>query len=126
MKLFKIKMRHCAPRDCKESIFSYVLANDESQVLNYIDKEILFGIWSDRHHDSLSEPIVTKEEGKIIHIEVYKEKMLRIKGEFNDENADYSDAYYGITHYGWEEGIEISESDANILLKLNLVIKIND
>jgi hypothetical protein len=123
MKLHKIQIRHCAPKDCKESIVSYVLANNENQILSYIDKELLFGTWSDRHVDSLEDPIsITDNEGNTIGTELYKEKMLRLRGEFNDEDADYSDAYYGVTHYGWDEGITISNEEAETLIKLNIVL----
>jgi hypothetical protein len=123
MKLHKIQIRHCAPKDCKESIVTFVLANNENQILNYIDTELLFGTWSDRHDDSLSEPLsITNDDGDLIGSEFYKEKMLRLRGEFNDENADYSDAYYGVTHYGWDEGIEITDAEAKTLIKLNIVL----
>lgn len=123
MKLHKIQIRHCAPRDCKESIVCYVLSDNENQILSYIDKELLFGTWGDRNEDTLSEPLSIKDdEGEVIGSEFYYEKMLRLRGEFNDEYADYSDAYYGVTHYGWDEGVEISQLDADVLIKLKMVV----
>lgn len=123
MKLHKIQIRHCAPKDCKEAIVCYVLADNENQILSYIDKELLFGTWGDRNDDSLSEPLsITDDDGETIGSEFYYEKMLRLRGEFNDENADYSDAYYGVTHYGWDEGVTVSNTEVETLIKLNIVL----
>ncbi len=123
MKLHKIQIRHCSPKDCKEAVVSYVLAENEEDIFDYIDKVLLFGIWSDRNQASLSNPLKIKnKEGELIGQEIYKEKMLRLRGEFNDEYADYSDAYYGVTHYGWDEGVEISQLDADVLIKLKMVV----
>lgn len=121
MKIHTIKIRHCGPKDCKESIVCHVLATDESKIMEHIDKELLSGIWNDRHEqDGLFE--YRDEDYNVLGSEHYKERMLRYRGEFNDPNADYSDAYYGITHYGWDEGRDITEAEANIVLKLDLAV----
>lgn len=52
--------------------------------------------------------------------------MLRLRGEFNDDDADYGDAYYGITHYGWEEGKDITPDEAETLLRLELAVDWRD
>lgn len=50
----------------------------------------------------------------------YKARMIRLKGEINDEN-DYSDAYYGLTFYGWELVDEnIDDKNANYLIRVGL------
>lgn len=107
MKLYKILVRHCAPKDCITAIVGYVLTDAEEKIYEYINKELLFGMWGDR-----------SSSGMRYNGETYKEQMLRLRGEYNDEFADYSDAYYGVTHYGWSEGQEISVEDQNTLLKL--------
>ena len=38
---------------------------------------------------------------EIVGKETFKEKMIRLSGEINDEDYDFSDAYYGITLFGW-------------------------
>jgi len=122
MKLYSILIRHCAPKDYKESLVGYFLAQDDTQIMNYIDKELLSGIWSDRHNeDGMCE--IYDDEGNILGKETYKEKMLHWRGEFYEPNADYSDAYYGVTHYGWTEGREISEVEAETLVRLGVAIQ---
>lgn len=126
MKLHQIKIRHCAPRDFKEFLVGFVLAEDEESIYEYIDKELLYGIWSDRNQDSISEllpiEIIENDETIIIGYETYKEKMLRIRGEYYDQFLDYSDAYYGIAHYGWTQGVEVSEDEIQTLLHLGICI----
>lgn len=125
MKLFKICIRHCAPRDTKESLVNWVIAPDATTVLHYIDKELMHGSWTDTHNDSLNEPLeIYNEDYDVIGTEFYLEKMLRLRGEYFDPDANYDDAYYGVTHYGWEEGIEISEEDKETLLKLGVAIEL--
>jgi hypothetical protein len=116
-------MRHCAPKDCKESIVGYFVAENDNVVMEYINKELTSGIWEDRHNeDGLCE--ILDDDYNVIGTETYKEKMLRIRGEFNDEDADYSDAYYGVTHYGWTEGKEVLNEEVETLVKLGVAQKI--
>lgn len=125
MKLFKIVIRHCAPRDKKENIVGWFLAPDDETVMHYIDRELLSGIWSDRQEDSLNSPLTIYDEyGHKIGTEHYFERMLRVKGEYFDENASYDDAYYGVTHYGWEAGIDVAPEQEAILLTLGVAKKI--
>lgn len=116
MKLYTKYTRHCAPRDCQE-FESFVLANDDEEMLVGCDE---YGLWNDKHDEGEIYEIYN-EDYNVIGTETYLEKMLRIRGEFNDEDADYSDAYYGITHIGWSEGVDISENDTNTLLRLGVV-----
>ncbi|NCP98035.1 hypothetical protein GW796_08870 [archaeon] len=127
MKLFSILIRHCSQKDSKEAIVGYFIAANDTIIMNYIDKELMSGIWTDRNNDSLDSPIEIKDEDDIlIGVECYKERMLRLRGEFNDQDADYSDAYYGITHYGWNEGIEISKEQEKELIILGVAVNINE
>lgn len=119
MKLYTVRIRHCGPKDCKESIIGYFVAENDSAIMNYIDKELLGGIWKDRNdEDGLCE--ILDENYNVIGTETYSEKMIRIRGEFNNSDADYSEAYYGITHYGWDEGKHISDEEVNVLVNLGV------
>lgn len=123
MKLYTILIRHCAPKDFKESIVGYFIAEDDTAIMEYINKELTSGIWQDRHEqDGLVD--IHDEDYNVIDTVTYKEKMLRIRGEFHDKWADYSDKYYGVTHYGWTEGKEVSKKEVEMLVKLGVAKQI--
>lgn len=113
MKLYKILLRHCSPKDCVEVIHSYVVANDETALMVRLDKEHNYGIWK----ETTEEEIEYKKNVK----ETKLEKMLRLKGEYNNPDASYDDAYYGISHWGWEYHRDISEEEYKMLMKLEMI-----
>jgi len=122
-KLYKIVMRHCAPKDCEDSIYGYVIANDEKEVLDYVDQECMYGTWQDRSNEDRKRTIYDDEYNEIGE-ETYMEYMLRIRGEINDEDADYSDLYYGLTLYGWEEGVEVADYEVLTLRNLKIATQV--
>lgn len=123
MKLYKVLLRHCAPKDCIEVTKLYVLADSESEILDRLDSEgegYTYGAWKEKSEEAKEPFEIYDDNYRVIGTETYLEKMLRLRGEFNDEDADYSDAYYGVTHYGWNEGVDISEQYAVVLLNLSI------
>lgn len=123
MKLHKILLRHCSQKDSVEVTKLYVLADSESDILARLDTpggDYTYGAWQERS-DEADEPCeIYDDDFKLIGTETYIEKMLRLRGEFNDGNADYSDGYYGIKHWGWDEGVDISQADATTLLRMGI------
>lgn len=101
MMLYKILFRHTAPKDTKIGIETYLLAENERDVYGYIDKEYNYGCWKDREDDGTEFPLYDDKSNKN-RMETFREKMMRLRGEMYDDEFDYSDAYYGITLYGWE------------------------
>ena len=101
MNIYKIIFSHSAPKDTKVGIMTYLLAKNEEEVYNYIDKEYNYRCWVDQEEEN-REYGVYNDEFEVIGTETFREKIIRLKGEMNDEDYDYSDAYYGITLYGWE------------------------
>jgi len=117
MNLYAINFTHYAPKDGKEGIITYLVATDDEQVYQYIKSEPeingsgLYNSYKYNEEDNETYDIYD-DKFNVIGTETFKEKMIRLKGEMNDEDADISDAYYGVTHYGWElvkEGISIEE-----------------
>ena len=123
MKLHKILLHHYSPKDCVEVTKLYVLADSEPAILARLDAsggDYTYGVWQDRS-DEADEPCeIYDADYKLIGTETYLEKMLRLRGEANDPDADASDAYYGVKHWGWDEGVDISEADAATLLRLGI------
>lgn len=123
MKLHKILLRHCGPKDQVEVTWSHVITNSEAGILKRLDDpggRYTYGGWKDRSDESEEPFEIYDDEHNVVGTETYLERMMRLRGEFNDEDADYEDAYYGIKHWGWSEGVEISDSDAATLLRLGV------
>ena len=123
MKLHKILLRHCSPKDSVEVTKLYVLADDEASILAHLDDpkaSYTYGAWKERSDEAEGPFEIYDASYNVIGTETYLERMMRLRGEFNDEDANYDDAYYGITHLGWDEGTPISEEDAATLIRLNL------
>ena len=127
MNLYKITFSHTAPKDQAKGIIGYFLAENEEQVYNYIDKTFQYGCWKDSEEDEDREPIeLYDDDYNVIGTETFKEKMLRIKGEINDDDYDYSDAYYGITLFGWELVKENTKSDYTEMIDLGIIAVIDN
>ena len=95
--LYKIVFSHSAPRDTEYGIKGFVLARNEGEVYDYIDIEFNNRIWRDNEQDQALFPIDNSD----CH-ETFRGKIIRLRGTINDEYRDFSDAYYGISFYGWE------------------------
>ena len=117
-KLFRVLFNHTAPKDQKVGIEEYVIANSELQVYSYIDNEYIYNKWKDNEDKTFD---VYDEEWNIIGYEKFKEKIIRIKGEMNDEDYDYSDTYYGITLYGWEFVKDLTDIEFEALTNIGIV-----
>ncbi len=107
MNLYKIKVLHCAPRDSHESIEAYEIAEDDNEIYEIVNG-YSNGRWSDAEKDGDMEDDLP-----------YREWIMKHCGQLKDE--DFSDAYYGITRYGWENMGEISKSDAEVLKRLKII-----
>lgn len=124
MKLFKILLRYSSTKDSVEVVERYVIAYTDQDILDrLIHPNSHFngasGVWKDRHEE---DGLWNIEDSNhcVIGQETYFERMLRLRGEFHDPKVNYDDKFYGIRHWGWTEGIDISEDKANILLEMNI------
>lgn len=121
--LYKIVFKHFAPKDSEEGIKEYVVADNEDQIFDHIVANHSGG-WEDRQED---EPYdIYNDDFEIIGKESFKEKMMRLKGEYHDEGVDVSDAYYGVTIMGWEKIENTSDGQIKTLLELNIAVDIRD
>jgi hypothetical protein len=102
-KLYKINVQHVAPKDEHTSLECFLLAENDEAVYFWLDKEKRYGGWEDINDDGNEYKIYDNtDDYNVIGTETFKEKMIRIKGELNDEDRCFADAYYGLTFYGWE------------------------
>lgn len=124
MKLYELLFRHYSPKDSKEGTMCYLVANSDEEVYEYIKSEPtlpdgtkLYVSWS-----YLDNP--DNDEYDALH----KERLIKCGGEIFDDEEEVSDAYYGVTHYGWKCVNEnISLDKINILQEIGAtVININE
>lgn len=126
MNLYKIKFLHASQKDTKEGIITYALADSDELLYEYIDSTYNYDCWEGENLNNKLLDIYD-DNYNIIGTESFREKIIRIKGEMNDEDADFSDAYYGITLYGWELVEEnTNELHYSHLIELGVIIKINN
>lgn len=137
MNLYKIVFSHHAPKDSEKGMKVLLLAENEEQVYDWIASEpkledrTLYNSWKENEGYSYSEEKETfvDEDGEEVdsswydeegNAENFKTRMLRLKGEINDDDYDFTDAYYGITLLGWELLKEDVKTDYSELVELGV------
>ena len=101
-----------------------MLAESNEAVYQWVDKEKCYGMYSDRdREDGLID--IYDDDYSVVGQETFKEKMLRIGGEFFDEDYEPQDLYYGVTIYGWEKiESDMLEVEVEALKKMGVLIEI--
>ncbi len=117
MNLYKIIFEHHSPLDSEEGIKTYLLANNTEEVYEYMLKR--YWLWRNSKDEKLY-PVYNYDYEEIC-TESFREKMLRINGEIHEEDPDLSDAYSGITLYGWELIDTPPDTDFSDMIKLGIV-----
>lgn len=115
-RLFKIKFKHYSPKDSEEGVRGFISLDSEEEALKYVLKLSCMG-------DDLSEPVeVWDLKTDETHTSTLGAELLKNKGLINYDGNDYSDAYYGITHYGYEDCGEVSYSIVKTLQAFGLML----
>lgn len=120
MNLYEIILEHYAPKDSERGIFTYLLTNSDEEVYEWLktnsnlsDGRSIYTPYEDNEEDDTLFEIYN-DDFEVVGYEKYKDRMIRLKGELNDENAELSDLYYGKTLVGWRtvnEGIRKDQCD---------------
>jgi hypothetical protein len=122
MNLYRIDFAHWAPKDREDGIKGYVLAENAEKVYHYIDKEYCYDSMEEHEADRIS--MNGDDEDSWNDWEdwgSYKDKMIDLGGQLNDENHEIDDLYYGVTLHGWElvkEDVEIKDFEEAINLNI--------
>ncbi len=125
MNLYRIIVQHFSQKDSHTSTQAYLAANNDEEVYEWIKAEKLEGMyvgWNYNEEDGNTFDIYN-DDYSVTGTETFREKMLRIKGEFNDEDLELSDLYYGKTIYGWEEMGPIDERQLKVGKQLQIVLE---
>lgn len=129
MNLYQIQLQHTAPKDTETAIACLLLAENDEQVYEWIKSadEVknshIYCSWDDNEEEG-EEFEIFNDDYEVVGTETFKEKIIRLKGEKNDEDYDYTDAYYGITLYGWELLKENVTTDYSELIELGICFKV--
>lgn len=130
MNLYRVTSTHYAPKDSHSSTMGFLLAYCDEQVYLHLREkfefyeESYYNSWGDQEGDE-EEFEMTDDEGNDIGTESLRELYVRIGGEDNYDSAEVNDAYYGVTHYGWELfKANLSEEDQQVLLSTGVATKI--
>lgn len=133
MNLYEIMLEHYAPKDSEKGILTYLVANSDEEVYEWLKKDIklkdgrrLYTSYYDREDDNEGEVFEIYDENyNVVGTETYREKIIKLKGDMFDEDEELSDLYYGETFTGWrlvKEGI--SESEIKIIEDCGISIEI--
>jgi hypothetical protein len=120
MDIYKIHVQHFSQKDSHSSIEAFLLSRSVEDVYRWVDEK-LHGTYTDKNNED-GKCDLYDENYNVIGQEAFKEKMLRVGGEFFDEDYEPQDLYYGCTIYGWEKlESEALEVDIAALQKLDLL-----
>jgi len=136
MRLHRVTSIHYGPKSHHEAVEAYLIADDEEQVIVWVSKansDHWDPKWNDmRQQASVSpsrewwekNPGARDRAGALgLTIDEYdtvngpEGGVLRFwRGDFRDPE----DLYYGATQFWWDEGVEIAEADAAVLLRVGV------
>ena len=129
MNIYSIKFLHASPKDTEKGLKCLLLADNDEQVYEWIKSEPkigeqrLYNNWTKTEEEN-EEFGIYNDKYDVIGKENFKQKMIRLKGQMNDD-YDFSDAYYGITLLGWKLLKENVNTDYSELIDLGIVYRVN-
>ena len=124
MNIYKIHVQHFSQKDSHSSTEAFLLADSVEDVYKWVDEK-QYGTYTDKNNEDGMHDIYD-ENYNVIGQETFKDKMIRVGGEFFDEDYQPQELYYGCTVYGWEKlKIEVLGVDVAALEKLDILINLN-
>jgi hypothetical protein len=117
--LFRIIVLHGAPKDSHTSTETYLVAKDETEVFEWIDKQKNYSKWTndDEGGSAVREDEDTGEEVP------FRDWVMKNKGDLEDQDG-WEDSYYGVTKFGWEP-VEATTEDIAVLIRLGIAVEAN-
>ncbi|WP_311078093.1 hypothetical protein [Paenibacillus polymyxa] len=107
MNLYKIMFEHFSQKDSQKGILTYLVADSDSEVYEWIKSEPSTEIWgsifnSYKYKEKDNEMFnIYDNDFNIVDKESFRDRMIRLHGDMFDEETELSDLYYGATLYGW-------------------------
>lgn len=124
-------IEHFASKGSEKGIHTYLIANSDEDVYEWLklekklkDERRLFVLHS---QEEVEKEVFELYDDKYNEIgkETYKERMIRLKGNINDDNVELENRYYGETLIGWKTIKEnISAEETSILMKSGISLEL--
>ncbi len=130
MNLYRIKLKHYSQKDSCEATACLLLAKNDEDVYEWIKTEpecacYAGGSWSDEEDDN-KEYDIYDDDYNVIGKRTFKEKIIDLKGDIDDEDVNYDDLYYGLTLIGWELIQKDTDFDSLLLKASGLLSNTQD
>ena len=122
MKLYRIIVLHGAPKDSHTATETYLAAENEDQVANWIQAEKCYGHWLD--DEDGDEPRTRNADDDYEKEISFREWVMLKCGDLEDEEG-WEDAYYGVTKWGWSEVADATQQDIDRLVTLGIAVLSN-
>ena len=119
--LYKLLFTHYSPKDSETGIHTYMVAETDSDIHDYMDKEYNCECWADKDNEECEEIAnggaeyanynIYDDEYNIIGTKSFRKRNIEMCGQMFDEDYDLCDLYYGVTLHGWElvqENVDIA------------------
>lgn len=113
MNLYKLIVLHGGPKSSCKATLRYITSSSVEEVYDTLDEE---AYWCDKQ-ESWEEEKSSDPEGD--YGPSPKERIMKDCGDLEDD--DWSDAYYGIWKYGWEDLGPITEEEIAALKKFKIL-----
>ncbi|KAF6620659.1 hypothetical protein HFE03_07980 [Paenibacillus sp. EKM102P] len=130
MNLYKIMFEHFSQKDSQNGILTYLAANSDSEVYEWLKSEPYSESWGNifnnyNYKEKDNEVFdIYDNDFSIIDQESFRDRMIRLHGDMYDEEVELSDLYYGATLYGWNLVREnISFNDIKIMRDLGVNVE---
>lgn len=146
MRLHHITFTHYSQKDSETGTLSWVVAEDEEQVVQFLAGGAMpsFSNWErDGDEDEVSpvnswwdenpgEADRARALGLTVHLCDWGERdgqpdwvsgpRADVARWWRGDPTEVSDLYYGATRVGWDAGVEVSESDVEVLVRLGIAL----
>ncbi|MET3209658.1 UNVERIFIED_CONTAM: hypothetical protein ABIC26_002605 [Paenibacillus sp. PvR008] len=130
MNLYKIMFEHFSQKDSQKGILTYLVANSDSEVYEWLKSEPSSEDWGSiynnyEYKEKDNEVFdVYDNDFSIVDQESFRDRMIRLNGDMYDEEVELSDLYYGATLYGWILVKEnIGSDDIKIMRELGVNVE---
>lgn len=120
--LFQVLVLHAAPQDKHCSIQTYLVADSDEDVYEWIKSEPIEGVYVDWDEKERGGEVfeVRNDDFDLVGTESFKERIIRLRGEMFEEFYDFSVAYEGVTLYGWKRIGDVTSSQIATLQELGI------